>query len=108
MATVRGFNLPSDGLAGMIAAIEPSRKTGLVLSRRSVEDLLEGLLALRDAVRHVEILAERAQERNRPFLGSGRVSRESLEAAIADGTVTLFPVAARPVPGRSPDQDGAA
>lgn len=98
MATLRSFNLPSEALSGMIQAMEPARATGLVMSRRSVEDLIEGLIALRDAMRHFEIIAERAQERNRPFLGTGRVDRETLERAIADGSVTLFPVVSRPVP----------
>lgn len=86
----------SDGLAALIRQIEPTRKTGLVVIRRDVGPLLDGLQAMLEEARHLETIADRAQWNEKARRDALRMRRAALETAIADGVVELFPVAPRP------------
>lgn len=109
MATVSSHPTVSDGLQAIIRRVEPARRTGLVMVRRDVEAFLEGLQALHDAAKCLENISERAIWNDQARREQGKVDRKALEAGIADGTVAVFPVAARPVPQRrSPEEGGAA
>jgi hypothetical protein len=109
MANVNNFPTVSDGLAAIIRALEPNRKTGIVMVKRDVATFLEGLQALHDAARIVETIADRAQWNEAARRDGVGVQREVLEAAIADGSVSLFPVVPRPMASRQGDgRDGAA
>lgn len=101
MAQANSYPTVSDGIAAIIAAFEPTRKTGMVMTRKNVEIFLEGLQALHDQARHVETIADRAQ-------WNKAARREALEAGIADGSVSVFPVVARPIPARPAPKGGAA
>jgi hypothetical protein len=78
----------SDGLAALIKFIEPTRKTGLVVTRADVGTLLDGLHAMHDEARHLETIVDRVQ-------WNEKARREAVEGGIADGTITIFPVAPR-------------
>lgn len=110
MAHVSSYPNVSDGIAAIRRAIEPTRKTGLVMVKRDVATFLEGLLALEEAARHIETIADRVQWNEAARRDNAKVGREVLEAAIADGTVSIFPVIARPTAGRgrAGDEGGAA
>lgn len=89
MANTQNLATLSDGLAAMIRAIEPTRNTGLVMQRRDVATFLDGMQAMLDAARHLETIADRAQ-------WNDKARRARLAAAVADGSVSILPVAARP------------
>jgi len=101
MAQIAQLPKLSDGLAAMIRSIEPTRKTGLVMTRPNVAIFLEGLQALLDEARHLETIADRAQ-------WNDQARRERLANAVADGSVTVLPVAARPTAIRQGGEGGAA
>ncbi len=86
----------SDGLAAMIRAIEPTRKTGLVMTRPNVAIFLDGLQLLLDQARHLETIADRAEWNEKAQREAVRQRRAGLAAAVADGSVKLLPVVPRP------------
>lgn len=96
----------SDGLAALIRQIEPTRKTGLVVIRRDVGPLLDGLQAMLDQARHLETIADREQWNRKALRDAQLARRASLEDAIAEGVVELFPVAPRA--SAMPPEGGAA
>jgi hypothetical protein len=108
MANAQNHATLSDGLAAMIRTIEPTRKTGLVMTRPNVAILLEGLQALLDEARHLETIADKAQWNERARRDAQRARREGLEEAISEGTVAVFPVVPRPTAVRQGDEGGAA
>jgi 3-methyladenine DNA glycosylase Mpg len=91
----------SDGLAALIRAIEPTTKTGLMMTRRDVAAFLDGLRSMLDEARHLETIADRAQWNAKAL----RDCRAALEAAVADGTIEMPPPAAGPTAGL---QEGGA
>lgn len=97
----------SDGLVALIEAIEPTRKTGLVMTRANVVVLLDGLQAMRDEARHLEIIADRAQWNEKAKRDALQERRAVLETAIAEGVVEMLPVAPRRTAILSPE-GGAA
>lgn len=107
MATTQQPTL-SDGLAAMIRTIEPTRKTGLVMTRKNVAVFLDGLNAMLDEARHLEAVADREQWNEKARREAQRDRRAALETAIADGTVEILPVVARPTAVRQGGEGGAA
>lgn len=89
MANAASYPTLSDGLAAIIRSIEPTRSTGLVMTRRNVVTFLDGLQALLEEARHLETIADRAQ-------WNEKARRDRLAGAVADGSVTLLPVVPRP------------
>lgn len=108
MANVNSYPTVSDGLAAIIRALEPNKKTGIVMVKRDVVTFLEGLQALHDAARIVETIADRAQWNEAARRSGARVDRKTLEAGIADGSVTVFPIVPRPRPTAFKPEGGAA
>lgn len=98
----------SDGLAAIIRTIEPTRSTGLVMTRRNVAVFLDGLNALLDEARHLETIADRAKWNEKAKRDALIARRAGLEAAIADGTVEILPVVARPTAVHQGEEGGAA
>jgi len=87
----------SEGLAALIKSIEPTRDTGLVMTRRGVVTLLDGLKDMLDEARHLETIADRAQWNAKAHRDNLRAERETtLAEAIASGTVIQLPVIERP------------
>ena len=97
----------SDGLEAMIRAFEPTRVTGMVMTRKNVAILIDGLQVMLDEARHLETIADRAQWNERAKRDAMRARREELAAAVENGDVTLFPVAPRPS-AMHRDEGGAA
>lgn len=95
MANVNSYPTVSDGLAAIIRAFEKNRTTGLVMTRRDLATFLEGLQALQEAALLVETIADRVQWNENARRDNARARRDVLEAGIAEGTVTVFPVVAR-------------
>lgn len=91
----------SEGLAALIKSIEPTAKTGLVVVRRDVPELLAGLRAMHDEARHLETIVDRVQ-------WNEKARREALEGGIADGVVTLLPVVPRATAVTRPGGEGGA
>ncbi|QXN68015.1 hypothetical protein [Microcystis phage Mwe-Yong1] len=98
----------SDGLEALIRNIEPTRRTGLVINRTDVVTLLQGLEAMRDEARHLETIVDRVQWNNRAARDNQRARRAALETSIADGSVVLLPVVARPTAIVRDEEGGAA
>lgn len=78
----------SDGLEALIRAFERTRDTGMIMRRVEVATFIDGLKSMRDQARHLETIADRAQ-------WNLKARREQLEAGLANGKVTVFPVAPR-------------
>lgn len=78
----------SDGLEALIRAFERTRDTGMIMRRAEVATFLDGLASMRDQARHLENIADRAQ-------WNLKARREQLEAGLANGKVTVLPVAPR-------------
>lgn len=95
MANVNSYPTVSDGLAAIIRAFEPNRKTGLVMVKKDVAVFVEGLQALHDAARIIETIADRVQWNDSARRDNLRARRQVLEAGIADGTIAIFPVVGR-------------
>lgn len=87
----------SEGLAALIQSIEPTRNTGLVITRPGVVTLLDGLKDMLDEARHLETIADRAQWNAKAHRDAVRAERETLAEAIASGVVIQLPVVERPV-----------
>lgn len=85
----------SDGLEAMIRAFEPTRTTGMVMTRKNVSILIDGLHVLLDEARHLETIADKAQWNERARTDAMRARRAELAAAVENGDVTLLPVAPR-------------
>lgn len=100
MATTMQATL-SDGLAVLIEKIEPTSRTGLVMTRRDVAVLLNGLCAMRDEARHLETIVDRVQ-------WNEKARREALAGGIADGVVMLLPVVPRATSAHPGGEGGAA
>lgn len=99
----------SEGLAALIQSIEPTRKTGLVITRPGVVTLLEGLKDMLDEARHLETIADRAQWNAKARRDAIRAESIALEEAIASGgNIAKFPVAPRVTAFRRPDGEGGA
>lgn len=99
----------SEGLAALIRSIEPTRKTGLVITRPGVATLLEGLKDMLDEARHLETIADRAQWNAKARRDAIRAESMMLEEAIArGGNITKFPVAPRITAFRSNGDEGGA
>jgi len=101
MANVNSYPTLSDGLAALIRALEPCRKTGMVMVRKDVNTFVDGLVAMYDEARHLETIADRAQ-------WNLAARREALEAGLAAGTVTILPVVPRAAAHRGGPKGGAA
>lgn len=103
MAQTNSYPTLSDGLSALMRAFEPCRKTGVVMVKKDVGTFLDGLQAMYDEARHLETIAERAQ-------WNAKAKREQLEAAVADGSVSILPVVARPTArnGGGGQEGGAA
>ena len=97
----------TDGLDALVRAFEATRDTGMVMTRKDVAVMIDGLHAMRDEAKHLETIADRAQWNERAKRDAQRARRDELAAAISDGKVALFPVAARPSAVRR-DEGGAA
>lgn len=95
MANVNSYPTVSDGLAAIIRAFEPNKKTGLIMVRKDVAVFLEGLQALHDAARITETIADRVQWNENARRDDLRVRRGVLEAGIADGKIAVFPLVPR-------------
>lgn len=98
----------SDGLAAMIRAIEPTRSTGLVMTRRNVEVLLDGLRSLERRARELEAIADRAEWNERARREAAAASRQQLADAAASGTVVVLPIAPRRTALQGGPEGGAA
>ena len=85
----------SDGLEAMIRAFEPTRTTGMIMTRKNVAILIDGLRVMLDEARHLETIADRAQWNERAKNDAMRARRDELAAAVENGHVTLLPVAPR-------------
>lgn len=97
----------TDGLDALVRTFEATRDTGMVMTRKDVAVMIDGLHAMRDEAKHLETIADRAQWNERAKRDAQRARRDELAAAISDGKVALFPVAARPSAVRR-DEGGAA
>lgn len=95
MANVNSFPQVSDGIAAIIRAFEKQRHTGLIMTRKDLAVFLEGLGSLHEAALQVETLADQAQWNHNARRERDAARREEIEAALADGKVTLLPVIAR-------------
>ena len=108
MANVNSYPTVSDGLAAIIRAFEKSRGTGLVMVKKDLAVFLEGLQALHDAARITETIADRAQWNENARREGQTEQRAKLEAALAEGKVTLLPVVARRSAHADSQEGGAA
>lgn len=108
MANAQSYPTLSDGLAAIIRTVEPTRNTGLVMTRRNVATLLDGLQAMLEEARHLETIADRAQWNEQARRDAQRARRAGLEEALADGKVELLPVVPRATAARQGDEGGAA
>lgn len=106
MTHINSFPQVSDGIAAIIRAFEKQRHTGLVMTRKDLAVFLEGLGSLHEAALQVETLADQANWNQNARRERAAARREEIEAALADGKVTLLPVIARPVPRT--EEGGAA
>lgn len=101
MASTMKVASVSDGIAALIRAFEPCRQTGIVMVKKDVAAFIDGLQAMYDEARHIEIIADRAQ-------WNAKAKREVLEAALADGSVTILPVVPRATARNGGQEGGAA
>jgi hypothetical protein len=108
MATVDTYPTLSDGLTAIIRSIEPTRTTGLVMTRRNVATFLDGLQALLEEARRLEAIDDRVRWNERARSDRQHSRRKELEAGIAAGTVQLLPVVPRAEAVRQGDDGGAA
>jgi hypothetical protein len=108
MANVNSYPTVSDGLAAIIRALEPNRKTGIVMVKADVAVFLEGLQALHDAARIIETMADKAQWNEAARRSGARIDRATLEAVVADGSVAILPVVPRATAGSRVAPEGGA
>lgn len=98
----------SDGLAAIIRAIEPTTSTGLVMTRRNVAVLLDGLRTLEERARELEAIADRAAWNDAARREAEQARRQQVAQAVEAGAVALLPVAPRATAIQRAPDGGAA
>lgn len=98
----------SDAIEGLIQVAEASRDTGMVMTRKSVATYISALKVIRDEAKHLENLVDQADWNRRAAGDAKRNRRSELEAAIADGKVSILPVVPRATAVRREPEGGAA
>jgi len=98
----------SDAIEGLIQVAEASRHTGLIMTQRNVATYISALTVIRDEAKHLENLVDKMEWNRRASGDAKRNRRAELEAAIADGKVSILPVVPRATAVRRGPEGGAA